>query len=178
MRILIFDCETTGLLPSKPYIIEFASIVVESTTRRIERTYSTLIKPPIALPPVITKITKLTDAALADAPSFVEVVGAIEHEFKEAQFALAHNMPFDFGVLSGELARHNHGTFPFPPMERMLCSVQLYFHLHGRRLRLEEWYTMATNKPFVQTHRALDDVMALHEILCESGFYEMSFVSE
>lgn len=177
MHILIFDTETTGLLkPSavpldlQPQIIEFASILVDSVTGDIERTCSTLINPGKPLPPVITKITGLRDDDLRDQPSFADVRDAIAGEFALAQVAIAHNMPFDQGMLLTELRRLEDTTFPWP--KTLICTVQEYLHVHGWRMNLKVFHQHIMGEELVQTHRALDDVLALHKILTKANFYK------
>lgn len=177
MRCIIFDTETTGLLkPSmvplntQPHIIEFASMIVNTKTLKVERTFTTLCKPPCPLDPVITKITKLTDEDLADAPLFSQQAASIAQEFKRADVGIAHNMPFDSGMLLNELRRCEHMGFPWP--QKLICTVQAYEHVHGYRMNMEKFYAWALGEPLVQTHRALDDVKALHKILLKLEFYK------
>ena len=169
---LIFDTETTGLLkPSvsdlseQPKIIELAVVAIDQSYERI-REHSWLIYPAEELTPIITKITGLTNADLKGKPTFMEVLPEIEEAFLGACRLIAHNMPFDSGMLRNELTRCNRQyAFPYPPNQ--LCTVQLASDLiFGRRAKLTELYEKTIGKPLAQTHRALDDVNALVEIVC------------
>ena len=69
--MIVFDTETTGLpaadaapLAKQPHIIEFAAIKLDEDTLEEVSRLEFLSKPPIDLPPIITKITGITDADL------------------------------------------------------------------------------------------------------------------
>lgn len=115
----------------------------------------------------ITKITGLTDEDLKDKPSFIEVVREIAAVMLGADRVIAHNAPFDHGMLVNELARIGlQYKFPYP--QEWVCTVQLAQELiYGRRARMIELYKDTMGKELDQTHRALDDVHALVEIVRE-----------
>lgn len=175
---LVFDTETTGLtlhpdadLKLQPQIIEFGAALLSLKDGSVLEQASILINPGIPLPAEITKITGLTDADLADAVNFRVALPQIERLFREAQCCVAHNLPFDRSVLRGELARLDATTFPWP--ERELCTVGLYKEQWGRNPRLIELYEAVMGRPLAQTHRALDDVMALVEVIQKERLWEM-----
>lgn len=170
-RTLVYDTETTGLLlPSvsdltqQPHIIEFAVAELDENYKVIAA-HAWLINPGVPLTPVITKITGLTDEDLFDKPSFIQVLPEIEAVFLGADRLMAHNLPFDMGMLTNELRRVGREyAFPYPPNQ--LCTVQLASDLiFGRRAKMTELYETVTGKKLEQTHRALDDVRALVEIV-------------
>lgn len=172
MISLVFDTETTGLplpdcadLDKQPKIIELAVARIEDG--KITAEHSWLFDPECKLDPVITKITGLTDADLAGKPKFRELLGEIEEAFGGAGQLLAHNAPFDVGLLAFELARACRTGFPWP--ETTICTVQEFFFLKGRRLKLTELYELKLGRPLSQTHRAADDVRALCEIVIKEG---------
>lgn len=170
-RTLVYDTETTGLLKpgiadlaSQPKIIEFALVELDEDYNEVGE-WSWLIHPGESITPEITKITGLTDADLIGKPSFIQVLPEIEEAFMGAHRLMAHNLPFDMGMLTNELKRIGREfAFPYPPNQ--LCTVQLASELiFGRRARMTELYEKTMGKPLAQTHRALDDVKALVEIV-------------
>lgn len=172
-RFLVFDTETTGLLKSletplnnQPRIIELA--LVETDGKKILRKFSQLLSPGESLTAEITKITGLKDEDLTGKPTFAEVLpGLVRDWFLGAEGLIAHNLPFDHGMLLTELRRMGREhRFPWPPAQ--LCTVDEYLHIHGRRMRLTELYEQVIGKPLAQTHRALDDAEALTEIVIKS----------
>lgn len=168
--LMVWDTETTGLvlhpgaeLNKQPRIIEFACAFISCVDGELLQTHSHLINPQRPLPAEITKITGLKDEDVASQPTFEQVLPKLRGLFKAAYAMLAHNLPFDKAMLSNDLARHDVTDFPWPRVE--LCTVGLYSGEWGRDMRLKELYQHATGKPLAQTHRALDDVMALVEIV-------------
>ena len=170
-RTLVYDTETTGLLKpdvsdlkAQPKVIEFAVAELNEKYDLIGQ-HVWLINPGEPLSEVITKITKLTDADLRDKPSFIEVLPEIERVFLGADRLIAHNQPFDIGMLTNELKRLGREfAFPYPPNQ--LCTVQLAADMiFGRRAKMTELYEKVMGVPLAQTHRAMDDVMALVDIV-------------
>jgi len=53
----------------------------------------------------------------------------------------------------------------------MICTVQEYHHLFGKRPKLTALYEHIIGRPLAQTHRALDDAMAVFEILDKDNFF-------
>jgi DNA polymerase III epsilon subunit-like protein len=177
MILGILDCETTGLplhtsasLNAQPHIIEWAVAHIDSKQGKITATYETLIKPPIAIPEVITKITGLTDEDLAAAPSFIEAYPIILESLSGIDVLIAHNAPFDTSMLRFELARHMIEDFVWPRVE---CTVQLYHDEYGRRMKLVELFEAKLGKQLAQTHRAMDDVNALAEIVIKEKLWKV-----
>lgn len=168
---LVYDNETTGLLKpqvsdlsQQPKIIEFAVVAIDQSYERL-REHSWMIHPGEDITPEITKITGITNADLKGKPRFIEVLPEIEQAFLGATRVMAHNLPFDWGMLTNELKRIGREfAFPYPPQQQ--CTVQLASDLiYGRRAKMTELYEHTMGKPLAQTHRALDDVNALVEII-------------
>ena len=174
MRCIVWDCETTGLLlPSsaplekQPRIIELGIVVVEDAQKVAE--YNWLINPDCEITAEITKITGITNEDLADKPKFRELLGEIEEAFGVSDFGFCHNAPFDVGMMKNELARCARTGFPFP--KEMICTAQEYTHVMGKRPRLIHLYEHIMGVPLAQTHRALDDAIAVYEVLEKDGFF-------
>lgn len=175
MKTIIFDTETTGLLlPStapveeQPRIIELGAILVEGS--KIRKELSQLLYPECSISKEITKITGLTDEDLHGKPTFLAFLPKLKKFFSGAECLICHNAPFDTGMLDAELRRHQVKAFPLP--KNVVCTVQEYRHVFGRRPKMTELYERFIGKPLAQTHRALDDVKALHEILVKTKLLE------
>lgn len=171
---VIVDNETTGLLLPKvadldkqPHIIELAIARVEDG--KIVAEYDWLIDPECEITPEITKITGITNDMVAGKPKFRQLLPQIEDAFGGADFFIAHNAPFDKGMIEVELKRCARTGFPWP--ENIICSVQEYLPMFGRRPKLTELYEKIIGSPLAQTHRALDDVKALVEVLQKDDFF-------
>lgn len=176
--ILLFDTETTGLtlhpdaeVRKQPRCIEFGAVLMNSKTGMVEEEISILINPGIPLESIITKITGLTDADLADAPSFAEVLPQLRRVFAAARCVVAHNLPFDKQIIRGELARIPCLDFPWPAQG--ICTVGLYKDAWGRNPKLTELYAHVMGVPLAQTHRALGDVQAMVEIFTKEKLWQL-----
>ncbi len=171
---LIFDTETTGLIhhPStkdelQPQIIEFGAVLVTRPKGEIKEDLNVLIHPGKPIPPEITKITAITNEDVMRCGRFSSVVQEIRGMFAKADLVIAHNLPFDAGMLELELARLGIKDWPWP--KRRMCTVQEHTEEWGRRPKLIELYAHYTGVPLDQTHRAIDDVMALRRICILGG---------
>ena len=166
--IILLDFETTGLtLPSssdlelQPHIIEIGAIKVNDKGSVVEE-FTELIYPKMEISAEITKITGIKNDQLEGKRVIEEVLPELADFFLGAHTLVAHNLAFDRDVLYFELLRYGwERRFPFPPNQ--VCTVDSTMHMKGRRLKLLELYEITQGKPLAQTHRALDDVMALWE---------------
>jgi len=177
--ILVFDTETTNLLlhpdaplEKQPKIIELGAALLDKDAAVVE-TFSQMIHPRESITEEITKITGITNDDLVGAPGFEECLPQMRHVFGQAFAVFAHNLPFDRGMMRNELARHGVLDFPWPKHE--YCTIGMHRSIWGRNPKLIELYEFAMNKPLQQTHRALDDVMALVEIVQALGLHKLAF---
>ena len=213
MKTIIFDTETTGLpvkgqpLEFQPYIIEFGAIYLDDDGSVI-RTVNQLLNPGDRiwdknisrfgkkLPPIITKITGITDAELVGKPSFIEFVSFLNFFFMGADLLIAHNAVFDVAMLKNELIRIGDNMCKADAIDRLnglddiqvapenrmenafswpkqtICSMLEYTHQFGKWPKLTVMYERIMGKKLEQTHRAMGDVDALHEILVKDNFFE------
>jgi DNA polymerase III epsilon subunit-like protein len=57
--------------------------------------------------------------------------------------------------------------------KKIICTVLEYQHIFGGYVKLKDMYKHFLGKELKQTHRALDDCHALHEILKSGCFTEI-----
>jgi len=176
-RIIVFDTETTGLtlhpdapLSKQPKIIEFGAVILEQG--EIMEEASLLINPLEPLTAEIIKITGLTDDDLRNEDPFSEHLPYFSELFSSCGHVMAHNLPFDKAMIMNEIARIP-SSIPFPWPERETCTVGLYKELWGYNPKLLQLYEDVMGKPLEQTHRALDDVKALVEIIQEEELWAL-----
>ena len=177
-RIIVFDTETTGLtlhpdasIAKQPKIIEFGAVILDKG--EIVEEFSTLINPQEALTEEIIKITGLKDSDLAGEPLFAHCIPKLRELFGSCGCVMAHNLPFDKAMLMNDLTRYGAAeNFPWPARE--ICTVGLYREEWGRNPKMLELYESVLGKPLAQTHRALDDVKALVEIIQEDELWALA----
>jgi DNA polymerase III epsilon subunit-like protein len=166
---ICWDNESTGLclhpdarISLQPYITEVGGALIDERGEVLEE-LSLLIKPPIPVSEEITKITGITNEMLEGQPTFEEAYPRIKAIIEKADVFICHNEPFDRFLLELELQRAGINDFCWPT--HRLCTVQAYYEQYGKRPRLVELYEDVIGRPLAQTHRALDDVKALAEVV-------------
>lgn len=119
---VMLDLETTGGSAVRDRITEIAAVRVEHG-QEVAR-WSTLVNPGVPIPPFIESLTGISDAMVADAPTFAEVAPQLLALLKDAVF-VAHNVRFDYSFVQQELARLNQ------PLDiKTLCTVRLARRLY------------------------------------------------
>lgn len=175
MKFAVIDFETTGLplhkqasLKKQPRAIEFAGIITdgESVLDKIEF----ICDPGVLIEPIITKITGLTNDDLAGRPSFLNFVPGIKEFMSGADAVIAHNLSFDKFIMDCDLKRCSLSLedISWPLIE--ICTVEQTRPRFGFNVKLSELYEMACG-PYEQKHRAMDDIMLLHEVCQQYGVY-------
>ncbi len=150
LNLAIVDVETSGSSAIYDRIIEIGVHRIEQG--RLARSYSTLINPSRAIPPMITQITGIKDEDVADAPFFGEIAQQV-YPLLQGCIFVAHNVRFDYGFVRNEFER---AGIVFAA--DCLCSVRLSRLLYPRHKRhslsaLIERFEF----PCANRHRALDD---------------------
>lgn len=115
----IIDIETCGgKFNERNGRITEICILVHDGLSVIEN-YNTLINPECYISPLYTNITGITNAMVANAPTFRQIAERI-HKLTENTIFVAHNVSFDYNFIRDEFAALGH------PFERpKLCTVQL-----------------------------------------------------
>ncbi|MBE3031950.1 MAG: GIY-YIG nuclease family protein, partial [Actinobacteria bacterium] len=154
----VVDLETTGATPGFAKITEIGAVRLEGG-REVD-TFSSLVNPGVRIPEMITGITGIDDATVADAPP-IDVVLPRFVGFAADSVLVAHNAQFDLSFLDYELGRLQRRTFPRPALDtlrlaRKLCPQQRC-SLHSLSERFD-----TKVKP---VHRALQDAQATAELL-------------
>lgn len=94
---VVFDLETTGLMPETDEIIELSGIKVRNG--QAEEEFSTLINPGIPIPYTATRINGITDSMVAEAPSLADALANFL-DFIGNDILVGHNIhSFDMNFL-------------------------------------------------------------------------------
>jgi DNA polymerase-3 subunit epsilon len=121
-RALIFDVETTGLIPRPnpandtpprldecPYILQLSFVVYQFSTNRILESHDAYISIPEEIPIVerITEITGITREIIREKGTpIVDSLRAFYEAYSKCDIVIAHNIEFDSGMIAIEIARN------------------------------------------------------------------------
>jgi len=114
-NILVFDVETTGLLPKneyekKPHILQLSYIVFNDETQKIIKKYNTYIKvdEEVVINEDITKLTGITkEKCMEEGVAILEALYVMYFDYSACNCIVAHNMKFDTTMIRIELDRHD-----------------------------------------------------------------------
>jgi DNA polymerase-3 subunit epsilon len=170
LNVVAFDTETTGLDPfSGDRIIEVGLVVLRlapdgSVASREDFVH--LVNPGLPIPKAITQITGISDADVADAPSFTEIAEELA-QLLAGSIAVAHNYPFDLGFLTVEFERAGIDWHePLAAVDTIDLSMKLFPEARSHKLGD---LAKRLNVSLENAHRASDDAAA-----CGMCFIELA----
>ena len=159
--IVAFDLETTGFEPQKCEIIEIGA--VKLVNGQITDRFQSFVDGGVSVPFHITKLTGISTAMIAGAPSTREALASFA-EFCGDSCLAAHNAPFDMGFLTTHGARFGM-AFDQPCADTlMLARHMLRDELPSRKLSsVCEYFDIDMGSH----HRADDDAASCAQVLCK-----------
>ena len=163
--LVFFDLETTGVNVGSDHIVEICLHKVNPDNSTEQRVYR--VRPvdahgnTIHIPEVTTAIHGISDADVADKPTFAELSKEIAAFIGEADLAGYNSNKFDVPLLVEEFLRVG---YPFSLKGRYLVDVQNIFHKMEQRT-LKAAYRFYCDKDLEHAHSADADTVATYEVL-------------
>ena len=159
-EFVVFDLETTGLSATRYRICEIGAARVRAL--EVRETFETLVRPGVALPPTIARLTGIREAELRVAPRPELAVRRFLAFAGDAPLG-AHNARFDVAFLDRSVERLTGRRVAAPIVDTVWLARRL---LHRR----SERFSLRQLAHFFGTscepcHRALPDALATAEIL-------------
>ncbi len=157
--LAFFDIESTGTNVVKDRIVEICIFKVMpngSPEVKLRR-----INPGIPIPPEVTAIHGISDADVANEPTFKQLARSLNELLKDCDLAGYNSNKFDIPMLIEEFLRCD---IDFNLKNRNLIDVQNIFHKMEPRT-LKAAYKFYCNKELVDAHTAEADTRATYEIL-------------
>jgi DNA polymerase III subunit epsilon len=156
----VVDVETTGGSPLRGHrITEVAAVIVRGGC--VVDCFEALVNPERSIPPLITRLTHITQAMVRDQPTFREIAPRLV-EILEGHVFVAHNAAFDRRFVGIEVFQAG-GRWTAPGI---LCTVRMARRLlpHLRRRSLDQ-VAHHYGIRIEGRHRAMGDAMATAKCL-------------
>lgn len=157
--ICFFDLETTGINITTDRIVEIAILKVFPGGKEERKTW--LINPEMPIPAEVTAIHGISDADVADKPTFKELAKEINMMVKDSDLAGFNSNRFDIPLLAEEMLR---AGIDFDMKGRVAIDVQTIFHKMEQRT-LAAAYKFYCDKNLDDAHSAGADTEATYEVL-------------
>ena len=157
--IAFFDLETTGINVATDRIVEISIYKIMPNGDKEIKTKK--INPTIPIPIESSAVHGITDADVADAPTFAAVAKDLAKFIEGCDLAGYNSNKFDVPLLAEEFLR---ADVDFDISKRNLVDVQNIFHKMEQRT-LSAAYHFYCKKDLTNAHSAEADTIATYEIL-------------
>lgn len=157
--LVIFDLETTGINPSQDRIVEISYIKVYPNGKEETKTYR--VNPGIPIPKEASDVHHITDADVADCPTFKVIGRQIANDIEGCDLAGFNSNRYDIPLLVEEFLRND---IDVDLTKRKLIDVQVIFHKMEQRT-LSAAYKFYCDKILEGAHGAEADTRATYEVL-------------
>lgn len=157
-----FDTETTGLSVQKDEIVQLGAVRVLNGRIVEGEVMDVYVNPGRPIPPSSTKIHHITDADVARADGIGTVARAFHHFARDAVL-VAHNAPFDIGLLRKSQAIAGV-EWTHPVLDTVLLSAVVFGTTEDHSLDAL-CDRLSITIPASERHTALGDAKATAEVL-------------
>lgn len=157
--VLVFDTETTGLIPkgsqsiwsltteelaTYPYITQLSAVLYDVANDKLEQVFNTYIKIPdhVEIPEIVTKITGITREKCDTGMDIVDALNQFHALWKKSETLVAHNMWFDSKMIILEYKRNKMYCDVFKNRDALFCTmIQGMRHVGANRFIKLHTYT-------------------------------------
>ncbi|MGI6174902.1 MAG: PolC-type DNA polymerase III [Christensenellales bacterium] len=154
---VVFDIETTGLMPQKDAITEIGAVKIVGGD--VIDTFASFVNPMRPIPQQITKLTGITDEMVQDAPETKQVLKEFL-AFSKGCVLMAHNAPFDMGFIN-VFAKRAGLELDNPVVDTLELSRKLFSELKSHKLNI---LAKHLGIDMGSHHRAVDDARTTGQI--------------
>lgn len=162
LTYVVFDTETTGLLPDQgDEIVQLAAVRIVNGKRVPGEQFDILVNPGRKIPASSSAVHGITDEMVKDAPGVLEALERFRL-FAEGAVLVAHNAPFDLEFLRRRESALK-GRFENPVLDTVLLSAVVFGRAQSHTLdALAERLDCAI--PSAERHTAIGDAKATAEV--------------
>lgn len=165
-RIVIFDCETTGIDFAQDQIIEIC-VQRGLDASRPDAAHTWRIRPSVPIQPAAQGVHGISMTELEDCPAFAEVALEIASVFASADIIVGYNVAFDIAMLQAEYARlhedHPAGRALDLTGKQVIDALRLWQKCEPRSL--QHAHQRFVGDQFAAAHSARADVAATGRVL-------------
>lgn len=166
--LVVFDLEATGIDTQRDRIVELAAVRI--TPEGTQKCYEWRINPEMPIPPGATAIHGITDADVASAPRFRDLVPELGALFSGVDLGGYNARRFDVPMLECEFARADVRPAPFEGA--LVVDPQEIFYLKEPRT-LTAAVRYYCNEELQGAHGARADAQAAAKVLyAQLGRYQ------
>jgi DNA polymerase-3 subunit epsilon len=168
-RIVIFDCETTGIDFAQDQIIELCvqrGLGDPKDDDEEEAAWTWRIRPAVAMQPAAQAVHGISMAELEDCPTFADVAHEIAAVFATADIIVGYNVAFDIAMLQAEYARlpEDHACRALDLTgKQIIDALRLWQKCEPRSL--QHAHQRFVGDQFAAAHSARADVAATGRVL-------------
>lgn len=164
LTFVVFDTETTGLLPHKDEVVQIGAVRVVRGKIVVGEEINTLVNPKIKIPQASTRVHRITNDMVEQAPS-IETALKQFHQFSRDAVIVAHNAPFDMAFMHRYGKRQNL-VWDHPVVDTVLASAVVFGASEVHTLDAL-CHRLGISIPFSARHTAMGDAVATAEVLCK-----------
>jgi DNA polymerase-3 subunit epsilon len=199
MKLLIFDSETTGLLPKMriptkhnihmfPYIVQFSLVIYDSELNEVTKTIDSIVRVPdyIVISDESASIHGINNTISREQGRCIkDVLNDFINATNEVDMVVAHNIEFDMKCVKVELMRHDMSVNFIDqlqlyctmkdPMSIELCKLPSKVASEYKYPKLQELYFTLFNETPDKLHNSLYDVIATLRCLVKMN-YDRDFI--
>jgi DNA polymerase III subunit epsilon len=125
LTYVVFDTETTGLLPDQgDEIVQIAAVRIVNGKRVKGEVFDTLVNPGRSIPASSTAVHGVSEAMVKDAPGVLQALERFR-VFSQGAVLVAHNAPFDMEFLRRR-ERELGNRFDNPILDTVLLSAAVF----------------------------------------------------
>tara|TARA_X000000950_G_scaffold281638_1_gene378800 strand:- start:960 stop:1607 length:648 start_codon:yes stop_codon:yes gene_type:complete len=194
MKIIVFDTETTGLIPKnislyskkdkKPYIVQLSWLVFDTVKNKLDGTYDYIIKLPkgVKIPKEASDIHKITNKIMNEKGVDIGIaLSKFYNDLIQCNMLIAHNITFDKKMLMIEFYRNGYGKhfiknkyneYCTMIMGTPICNITMISKWNGkpfvRYCKLVELHDKLFNETPNNLHNSLIDIL-----VCFRCYYKM-----
>lgn len=153
--ILVFDVETTGLIPKNgyeniekcPYILQLSFIVYDTNKCEIKRTFNSYVSIDdcVEVTPKITELTGISKETCKTGGKPIEyVLTEFYNEYQSCDVIVAHNIDFDKEMIAIEVTRNHSKMIENGCLYPSLLFNKIYNSVHSKEI----YCTMRNGRDF------------------------------